>query len=558
MNHIRRLLTHRTILILIVLLAGFLRFAQLGSNPPSLTWDEVAWGYNAYAFGLDGKDEFGRTMPLDFIESFGDFKPPVYAYLDVLPVKVFGLTEFAVRFPSAFFGTLTVLMTYFLVLAIFWNRKDKHPVTNNHVAIALVSSFLLAISPWHIMLSRGAFEANVASFFLVVGVWSFLEAINRRKWLLILSAICFVIPIYTFNSSRIVAPLLVVALAIFTCKQLWGMKKTVGAAAIVGLFVVLPTLTFLFSSQARLRFQEVNIFSNIKIIERTNQEIANDKDAWWSKIIHNRRLAYSAEYMKHYFDNLSPTFLFTHGDPNPKFSLQTMGQMYLFEFPFLVLGAFYLFRKREGHWWVIPLWLLIGIIPAGAARETPHALRIESTLPTFQILVAYGIIQVFTLLKGTFWRIPVRKAFVALLAFIIVYQVSYAIEEYIVHYPKIASQEWQYGYKEAISYIGKVEDDYEMFYFTEKLGRPYVYFLFHKQYDPRAFRKEAVVTRDGFGFVTVQKFNKYVFDKKLITNPKKTLFFAEPKELPNDAIVIKKFKSLNGKIVLEAYTTNEK
>src|SRR5271155_5871448 len=108
---------------LIVLLGAFLRFYQLGINPPSLTWDEVAWGYNAYSVGIDGRDEFGHFLPYTSFISFGDYKPPVYAYLTVIPVWFFGLTELAVRFPSALFGTLTVLLTYFLVKEIFGNRE---------------------------------------------------------------------------------------------------------------------------------------------------------------------------------------------------------------------------------------------------------------------------------------------------------------------------------------------------------------------------------------------------------------------------------------------------
>src|SRR3954466_14476930 len=98
------------LLIGIVLLAATLRLYHLGTNPPSLSWDEVAWGYNAYTLGIDGKDEFGRFLPVDYLESYGDFKPPMYAYLDVIPIKIWGLTPFAVRFPSALFGTLTVLL----------------------------------------------------------------------------------------------------------------------------------------------------------------------------------------------------------------------------------------------------------------------------------------------------------------------------------------------------------------------------------------------------------------------------------------------------------------
>src|SRR6266576_2267101 len=97
-------LSAKIFLFAVLLTAILLRFYQLGSNPPSLTWDEAAWGYNAYSLGIDGRDEFGKFLPYDYLESFGDFKPPMYAYLSILPVKLFGLTEFATRFPSAFFG----------------------------------------------------------------------------------------------------------------------------------------------------------------------------------------------------------------------------------------------------------------------------------------------------------------------------------------------------------------------------------------------------------------------------------------------------------------------
>ena len=124
----------RVLLLLILFLAGLLRFWRLGENPPSLTWDEVAWGYNAYSLGKTGKDEFGRFLPYDYLESFGDFKPPVYAYLTILPVKIFGLNEFAVRFPSAILGTLNVLLTYFLTKELFKNSqfsiKSLHSLRN--------------------------------------------------------------------------------------------------------------------------------------------------------------------------------------------------------------------------------------------------------------------------------------------------------------------------------------------------------------------------------------------------------------------------------------------
>ncbi|MBI4136992.1 glycosyltransferase family 39 protein, partial [Candidatus Roizmanbacteria bacterium] len=140
----------KLVLVLILLVAFFSRFYRIGSIPPALTWDEVSWGYNAYALGTDGRDEFGRFLPITYLESFGDYKPPLYAYLAILPVKLFGLTEFAVRIPSALFGFLTVLITYFLVKEIFYIREKNDTITR---FMPLFTTAFLAISPWHINLS---------------------------------------------------------------------------------------------------------------------------------------------------------------------------------------------------------------------------------------------------------------------------------------------------------------------------------------------------------------------------------------------------------------------
>lgn len=523
----------------IIFLAAFLRFFQLGINPPSLTWDEVAWGYNAYTLGTDLRDEFGRFLPLDYLESFGDFKPPMYAYLDVLPVKLFGLNEFAVRFPSAFFGVMTVLVTYFLTKRIFPNEK----------LVPFLATAVLAISPWHINLSRAAFEANVATFFLVSGVWLWLKAMREKKWYLLLSVISFVASTYTFNTARIVAPILVFVLMIGFRKQLKMRKKHVFTTVLVGIVLLIPLASFMLTPQARLRFQEVNIFSDITIINKSNQEVTNDNNAWWSKIIHNRRYLYTIAYIQHYFDNINPSFLFINGDGNPKFSTRDVGQLYLWELPFVIAGAFFIFRKKEGNWWIVPLWLIIGIIPAATARETPHALRIETTLPTFQILVAYGIVNIIL-------NSRIKKIIVYGISFFALFNFLYYFHGYYAHYPREFSGEWQYGYKESIAYVQKVSKEYDEIRITTHLGRPYIYYLFYMKTDPAVFRKNAIIKRDHFGFVTVEGFNNYRFSDNLHSvdnGSKKILFINSLNQTPKDAKVLQTFFLLNGDPALVAY-----
>lgn len=542
----------KILLTIIILIAFFLRFYQLGTNPPALTWDEAAWGHNAYTLGTFGRDEFGKALPVTHLESFGDFKPPLYAYLSILPIKIFGLTEFGVRFTSAFFGTLTVLLAFFLVRRIFYNSKHKD-------ALGYVVAGVLAISPWHILLSRAAFEANVASFFTILGAYLFLVAVQdaKKRWLIVASFVSLVLSMYTFNTARIFSPILGAILVLGHIKVIWHMKKQFIIGAIVAIAIGFPLFMFLRTPQAQLRYQEVNIFSDVSVIKRVNQEIQNDNNAYYSRVIHNRRLAYTVEYLRHYFDNLRPSFLFINGDGNPKFAIQDVGQMYLWEAPFLILGIFLLFKKREGVWWLVPLWLVTAIIPAATARETPHALRIETTIPMFQILVAYGLFYAFKKVSSIKYQVlSIRLNHFMYLIFAcgVLFSFLYFAHSYFVTYPIIYAREWQYGYKQAIQYVNSVKGDYEKIYITEDLGRPYIYILFYGQEQPENFMGSAKIRREAAGFVHVDSFGKYIFADTLPNNNGNYLYINSPGKVPGNADIKQTFYLPNGDPILVAYT----
>lgn len=538
------------ILSVIIVIAAFLRFFALGTNPPALTWDEAAWGYNAYTIGQTGQDEFGKFLPVTYLESFGDFKPPMYAYLSVIPIRLLGVSEFSIRFTSAFFGTLTVLLTYFLVLMIF-------PLNKNKKSLALISSLTLAISPWHILLSRAAFEANVATFFIVLGTLLFLVATKNKIKAVILGAslLSFVAATYTFNTSRVFLPIFVPLLFLLKWKiALRGWKKVI-VAAIPAVLIGIPLLFFLLTPQAKLRYQEVNIFSDIQIIERVNQEIKNDDYSLFSKIIHNRRLTFGVEYLKHYMDNLDPGFLFIHGDGNPKFSIQDVGEMYIWELPFIIIGIIMIIRKREGNWLLIPFWLILGIIPAATARETPHALRIETVLPVPQIVVGYGLVFIaekVSSIKYSLLRIKLKDILFGIFGFISLIFFIYFVHTYFVHYPVQYASEWQYGYKNAVAYAQQNKNKYENIYVTEGLGRPYIYFLLYGNY-PSGSLNDAKVSREALGFVHVNSFGKYTFFNDLPFDMGNTLYINVPDRVPSSAHIVKEFKLPDGKTALKAY-----
>jgi len=202
-------------LIFIISIGIFLRFFQLSSVPPGLYQDETALGYNAYSILQTGKDEHGEIFPIYF-ESFGDFKLPVYIYLTVVSVALFGLTEFAIRFPSALFGSLTLLSAFFLIRQITVNTR-----------LTLLLSALLAINPWHLFFSRAGFEVNVGLFFAVTGTWFLIKAIHQRVHYVLytLAFLCFFLAAYSYNVSRILAPMLLLVFSILYTKSKTNKQK---------------------------------------------------------------------------------------------------------------------------------------------------------------------------------------------------------------------------------------------------------------------------------------------------------------------------------------------
>lgn len=520
-------------LIGIILLAFTLRFYKLGTNPPSLYWDEVALGYNAFSIAQTLHDEEGKFLPYQYFRSFGDFKPPVYIYAAVPMIKLLGLSEWTTRFPSAFCGVLSVILTYLITNLLFIRIKSRYKDNGKKPRFiidaewtALAAAFLLAISPWHIQLSRVAYEANVALFLVLLGVYGFFRGLYSVRYKLawfLLFTITFVLTLYTFNSNRVFTPLLGIFMIILYWRELILNNsrnlKPLLLASLIGIILLLPLVPHLTSREGQLRYKEVNIFSDPAYVKLANQRAEHLGNTWWAKLLNNRRILFTEKWLDGYFMHYSAKFLFISGDYNPRFSLQDVGELYLVELPFLIIGL-YLFgsRLKKEHLFILG-WLFLGPVPAAFARENPHALRALNTLPTFQILTGYGFVYLIYFLKDkyTTHSSVVKKYLpqivVLITALLLVANMYYFLHNYFVHYPKYSENEWQYGYKEMVTEVGKIQDQYDRIVITDALGRPYINTLFYLKYPPSQFQKERQARTDetAFGFVEVYKFGKYEF-----------------------------------------------
>lgn len=510
------------LIIFLLILAFSLRVYKLGVIPPSPDWDEAALGYNAYSILKTGKDEYGKFLPLVF-RSFDDYKPPVYIYLTIPSVAVFGLNTFAVRFPSVVLGTLTVVITYLLVRRLFKNKN-----------LAFLSALLLAISPWHLQFSRVAFETNAALFFNVAGVWLFLEGLTRPK-LWVLSAISFALAPYTYHSARVFTPLLIMGLVFFFRINLFKNKKWAMTFGLLLLIITIPLGLTLLSPEGRLRLKGVSALADqTGVLRRDIIKIEDDQKNGFPfvNLIHNRRLTYALVVIDGYLRHFDLKWLFLDGDI-PRHHAPGLGILYLWELPFLFVGIYQIAFKEKEARKIIFWWFLMAPVAASPTTELPHAVRTLTFLPTFQIMIAYGLLAALK-------KFPslglLKKLLIVPFLFFIPFNIFYYFHQYYVHLPIETSQYWQYGYQEAVEEVKKVYDHYDKIIVSTKLEQPNMFFLFYLKYDPQKYLREGGTATGGFADHR-NKFAKFEF-RPIADNekfPPRTLLVGTQRELSEKA-----------------------
>lgn len=524
-------------------LAFFLRAYKVTSIPPSLNWDEVSIGYNAYSILKTGKDEWGVKFPLNF-RSYGEYKLPVQIYGSIPGIAIFGLNELGVRVTPVVYGTLTVLLLYFLAKQISKNKW-----------VGLLSAFLLATSPWHIQLTRASFESSFSVFWVVLGAILFIKGFEKKKYW-IFSIIPFVFSIYTYNAARVFVPLFIFSLVLIYWKKLT--KNWTVFLVSFGLFALStsPIIVSFFNGQASARFKLVSITDDPGFVQRVNKARGNTHlPEPLPKLIHNKYTHFAYVFAGNYLSHFTPDFLFIHGAGHKQHHVQNIGELYIIQAPFILAGFYFLFKKKNTWRWFVVLWLLLVFIPVSVTVDSiPNALRTILAVVPYQIVTAIGFIEILNLFKKNNIKIVIAAiSFAALLYQFIGYQNNlYNI------YPVLYSRDWQYGYKQAVGYVGEHYNDYDLIVFSRTYGEPHMFTLFFLNLDPGKYQNDPNLDRfESNNWVWVLKFDKFYFpdlgDKGthyqdiVSKNPsKKILFIGKPGDFPDGMKVLKEINFLNG------------
>lgn len=484
------------ILILIIILGTFLRFYKLGQIPPALDVDEAPIGVNAHFILNTGRDEYGAFFPLAF-RMLDDYRPPLYTYLTVFPIRIFGLNEFSVRFVSAVSGSLMVLVFYFL------NKLLKLK--------PLIAAFLLAISPWSIFFSRFASEANTSLFFILVGIFFFIKSLENKKILNILfSSLFFILSFYTYQAARLFVPSMIVLLFVIFWKTI---KKNLCRFAVFLIFsfiLISPLIIFFIKSpeQSLMRLRGINFLSQTTAQEKSSARILfhqQNREKFLGVIFDNRRIFYFKDWLNFYLSYFDPVFLF-FGDHDPRHHVSDVGNFYLVEGVFLLFGFFFLIKKyfaKKKIFWFIFFWLILSPLGGSFVWGGPHSGRGIFMLPVLLIIISLGFEAFLKIIKR-------RNIFLYTLICFYFLNLLFYCHSYYSHLNLENAFEWNWHYKMATLESQKIADSYSKIIVSRSLDFAYSPFLFYLQYDPVIYLKEGG-TVSGMFNEKKNRIGKYYF-----------------------------------------------
>ncbi len=357
----------------VLLLAIFFRFWNINNIPPGLYPDEAI-------YANDGIISPGKVFYPD-----NNGREGLWMNILFLSFKLFGISATVLRSVSAIAGALTILGIYFLTKEIM-GKYDSSGARAKKTAI--LASFFLAVSFWHINFSRIGFRAIMMPLVLVWAFYLLFSGLKNNNWKLIASGMVFGLGFYTYSTFRLL-PLLILPVLIFVFfreenkKQM--LKRLVIYFAIPAVIVVLPLVFYFLKNPADFigRLGPISIFSQ-------------------------------PSPLKSFFESLGSHLLmfnvrgdgnWRHNFPNAPQIFWPVGICFLIGFFYQFKFIFYSFKNRSWDQLFLPLfalgWFFTFILGGVLTHEgIPHALRTIGIIPIVYILAAIGANIALNVLKN--------------------------------------------------------------------------------------------------------------------------------------------------------------
>lgn len=237
---LKNIASKKIFLVLLILLSSIVIFYNFPRIPKYLFFDEVEFARLALSLQNHGYIPYSEMAT---------GHTTLYFYILLFSMKIFGISTFALRLPSAIFGILSVIIFYKISRFLFENKKYHIP---------FIVTILFFSLRWYINFARFSFEATFLLFLELSSIFFFFQFLRKKKYLsIILSAIFAGLAFDSYYPGRIFFALPLFFLLLNYRKYL--------IPYIVTFIIIISPLVFYFFTHADQRLEQQLYFSNKKL-----------------------------------------------------------------------------------------------------------------------------------------------------------------------------------------------------------------------------------------------------------------------------------------------------
>lgn len=240
---------------LVFALGCFLRFYHLTTLPDGLNQDEASIGYEAFSLAFYGVDRYGNPFPVYPITWGSGGGSPLLIYLTALSFKLFGVSVFVLRGTVAFFGCLTLPLFYLLVKEAKSSLSglQSSPTGLQSSPTGLLGMLLLAIAPWHILLTRWTLDYGLIPFTFGLAILVLMKAARKKSTgLYVLASALAALNMYSYGSANIVIPAFLLLSVFFLMRGKILSVRQLFLCMLMFLLVCAPLFLFYFINVCKL------------------------------------------------------------------------------------------------------------------------------------------------------------------------------------------------------------------------------------------------------------------------------------------------------------------
>jgi hypothetical protein len=468
------------LLFLIILGIGiFSRTWESTGLPPGLNQDEASIGVDAYDVYKFGMDRNGVTYPITFT-AFGQEQNAIYGYILIPFIAVLGLTTHVVRLPMLISGILTIPLVFFIATRVL----DKR--------LGFLSMFFVAISPWHILLSRWGSDINFFPFVFILGFASLVEA-SRDNRFFVIACIFFALCFYSYGISYFIVPffLLNAVLALLRGNMI-DRRSLILGLSLFGLLAVPISLFILINT-----FSLTAIHLGPVTIPRLPSQPRFLTD---SGVLHSQIIPVLS-------GNLWTLLklLILQNDGLIYNTFEPYGYFYKVTFPLAIIGLLLLLQSQKVRFdprvslvisWLVSC-LIFGIL------EQVNVNRINIIFIPLIICIAVGVDWLARNINTLFW--------IAVCGLLIAFT-SFTIDYHGERYRALADVKFHTGFLSAMQFADKTATG--PICVTDKINNPYIYMLFLEKPDPRSYLGSIKYLDTPGPFKQVGSLGRYTFGKQ--------------------------------------------